>query len=495
MYAPVSRLALLLLIFILAAGCANIVPPSGGDKDITPPRLIKVSPADSGFNVRTSRIRFDFDEYITVTDAGTQVIISPLLPVPPVVTSFNKHVTIVVPDSLLEPNTTYRITLGNAVRDLNENNVYKGRSYIFSTGAYFDSLSLSGNVTDATTGLPDTTTTILLYNAQDGDSAVVKKRPLYATHVDGSGNFTFQGLPGRRFNIYALRDKNANLVFDDPTEWVAFREGEVLPGQDSSSNIALSVFPAAGADTVNATGASRGGFRREASRRTPGSVGYNVAVDTSDTKKRSQDINRPLEIIFAGSLGQMDAGKFFLSYDSTGITTEAAVKVQQDTVRRLITLATPWAENTLYTLRLQKGFAKDTAGADYLPGRYTFRTKRVDDYASLTIHLPTKYYGKGYVLQVTNETDTIYKQPVLDSNVALLRIPPGNYKLLIIEDRNGNGIWDTGDLLARKQPERIIPFGRTILLKPGWENQQDFEPPTSAPPAKSPQKSSPDMLR
>jgi hypothetical protein len=47
--------------------------------------------------------------------------------------------------------------------------------------------------------------------------------------------------------------------------------------------------------------------------------------------------------------------------------------------------------------------------------------------------------------------------------------------MLIIVDANGNGKWDSGDLLARRQPEMVIPHKGSILLKAGWENTIDFE--------------------
>ncbi len=475
------RFLLSAICMLLAAGCANIVPPSGGAKDVTPPKLVSVTPKDSLVNTRATKVRFDFDEYINLSDASSQVIISPLLPVPPTVASLGKHLTITVPDSLLEENTTYRITLGTAVRDLNENNIYKGKGYIFSTGAYFDSLSISGKVLDASTGLPDTAATIVLYNSAENDSAVTRKRPRYATHADAGGNFSLQGLPGRSFKIYALRDKNANLLFDDRTEWIAFNDSQVASGADTAAKITLRTFPQT-TDTVKPADASRKELPRN------NITGYNVLVDTSDIRRRSQDITAPLDIAFSKKMGHIEKEKIFLSSDSGGVTTEAVTNISLDSIGKLLSINTRWAENTIYTLRLQKGFAKDTAGNDLLPGRYVFRTRRDDDYAKLQIHMPTKYYGDGFVLQVTNETDTIYRKPILDSNISLVRIKPGNYKLLVIEDRNKNGHWDTGDLFGKKQPERVIPFERTIMLKPGWENQEDFESAPKPVPVKSPQK-------
>src|ERR1700749_5085302 len=111
---------LLLFIICFSTGCANIVPPAGGKKDVTPPKLLAVEPADSLLNTHVTRLEMHFDEFITISDVSKEVEISPILSMPPTVISLNKHVVIKIPDSLLEENTTYRISFGNAIKDVHE---------------------------------------------------------------------------------------------------------------------------------------------------------------------------------------------------------------------------------------------------------------------------------------------------------------------------------------------------------------------------------------
>ena len=44
---------------------------------------------------------------------------------------------------------------------------------------------------------------------------------------------------------------------------------------------------------------------------------------------------------------------------------------------------------------------------------------------------------------------------------------PGKYTIRITEDLNDNGFWDTGDVLARRQPERVrvfkLPSGSSVI--------------------------------
>ncbi len=472
----------LLLIVTALGGCANIVPPTGGEKDVTPPKLRSITPADSQRNTRIKKLELGFDEYITINDVAAQVHISPLLSIPLTVTATTKRVTVVIPDSLLQDETTYRITFGNAVRDLHEGNVWEGKGYTFSTGGHFDSLSLAGTVYNAHTGLRDSAMQVMLYASGDGDSAVVRHSPMYVVRTDAAGNFLLQGLPARSFRVYALRDANANLTFDGGAEWIGFYDSVVTPTPAGRADIILRAFPETLSDTA-APGSDlqrlgfRAGSRTVATPIPPGR--YVIGADTTDSKRRTQELTAPLRISFGRKpAAGITEGKIFLSADSAGATVEVPFRASAaDTTGLQYHIITPWKEDALYTLRLQKGFAKDSGGADLLPGRYTFRTKRDEDYGKLRVHLPARFYGRGHILQVSNERDTVYEQAVTDTIVNLPRIPPGVYRLRIIEDRNQNGRWDAGDLFLRRQPELVLPYGDAINLKAGWEQQIDFEEP------------------
>lgn len=55
------------------------------------------------------------------------------------------------------------------------------------------------------------------------------------------------------------------------------------------------------------------------------------------------------------------------------------------------------------------------------------------------------------------------KKTVIDS------LPTGEYQFRIIEDSNENGYWDTGNLIERRQPERILYYPEKIQLRANWD--------------------------
>ena len=143
--------SLLLIGAIGHSGCANIVPPTGGPRDTIPPRLIYVTPGDTTKHFNTNKIVFNFDEYIDPKDIRTELIVSPVPKVDPIVDSKLKTLTVKIKDTL-QPNTTYTLDFGKSIRDYNEGNILKNFRYVFTTGDHIDQGSIGGTVVVAMTG-------------------------------------------------------------------------------------------------------------------------------------------------------------------------------------------------------------------------------------------------------------------------------------------------------------------------------------------------------
>lgn len=489
MRAQKVRILYLLFFSVLLSSCANIVPPEGGEKDVTPPKLLSISPKDSLLNTRVTEIEMRFDEFLELKDATSEVRVSPVLPFPLDVRLTGKKVKVLIPDSLLNDNTTYRIDFGTAIRDLHESNAYKGSSFIFSTGGYFDSLMLSGKVINANTGTPADGVNVMVYLAKDGDSAIVKKKPIYITKTSGGGQFILPGMPEKEMFIYALKDANDNMIFDGDDEEIAFLNTSLLPQDSVASPTVLYLFKEKPIDTLGAEqkeqeGSNTGSRGRERKDKSELIMNYRVLVDTSDNERRTHDVNEPILITANKQIANFNKEKVFLSYDSASIEVEAICRVKIDsTDSTRLHIYTQWKEDALYTLRLQKGFIKDSTNEEAMPSKHSFRTKNDDDYAKLQINIPAKYKGEQYLLQLNKDKDTLYKKPVADTVVKIKRLNPGAYRIYLIIDKNKNGEWDTGSLLDKLQPEVVLPHKAEIPLKAGWENTEDFTPVLPIKPA------------
>ncbi len=212
---------------MLAAGCANIVSPEGGPKDLRPPAVLQADPPDRSLNLHAGQVRITFDEFLELKDLQSQLFISPPLGETPEVHLRGKSMLVDLPDSLTE-NTTYTLYFGNAIRDITEGNVLKDFTYSFSTGPVRDSLEMKGRLTDAYSGEAVADALICLYR-DAGDSLFTLRPPDYITRSRADGSFSVYNLPMDSFRVYALKDANANAYFDLPNEAIAFDALSFIP--------------------------------------------------------------------------------------------------------------------------------------------------------------------------------------------------------------------------------------------------------------------------
>src|SRR5690606_4021479 len=127
--------------------CAKRGSPTGGPKDLAPPVLLRSEPPNLSTNFKSNKIRLYFDELIKLEDVQNQMVVSPPFKHPAEITPQgipSKYIEIIIKDTLRE-NTTYTVNFGQSIVDNNEGNPNPFLSYVFSTGDYLDSLSLSGS--------------------------------------------------------------------------------------------------------------------------------------------------------------------------------------------------------------------------------------------------------------------------------------------------------------------------------------------------------------
>jgi predicted DNA binding CopG/RHH family protein len=440
--------------------------PTGGPRDEQAPEIKKQSLNDSSLNFKGGKIDIEFNEFVKLQDIQNQLNITPFTKAMPKVTVRKRRVTIHLHDSMLMPNTTYRMTMGNAIQDIHEGNSYKDLDFTFSTGPYFDSLTLQGICIDASTGMPDTSAYILLYPANVPDSAFMKQKPLYAQKTV-QGAFRIEHLPNRDFRIFALQDNPRNYLYDAKGEHIAFYNSLVNPS-DTSLYVQLYSF----IETDSKDTASRKKMKTIGTSQTTKpetKISYTVNVDTSSKTKRSMDISQALKINCTNKLKDLDQAKIRLFQDDIF---DANATITIDTSGKAILLQTEWIQDALYTLKLLKGFAKDSANMQTEAGEFSFRTKKQSDYGYITV-LCEK--AETNMIELLKGGKVIAQKRASDTSVAFNLLLPDTYQLRILHDKNNNGKWDTGQFFGeKKQPELTDFWPNEITIKANWENKVDL---------------------
>lgn len=221
------RLFLPILFILVLSSCANIVSPTGGPQDKTPPKVVKSIPKQNETNFNNKVIEIKFDEYIILKDINNQLFISPPLEIKPDIKNKGKSLQIELKEELI-PNTTYIFNFGDAITDLHEGNPLNNFNLVFSTGNTVDSMSYSGSVIDALTSEPEKEAIVMLYEKKY-DSVPFLEKPIYISKTDSKGNFTFNNIKNQPLKIVAINDLNKNLRYNQYVEKIAFETNLVNP--------------------------------------------------------------------------------------------------------------------------------------------------------------------------------------------------------------------------------------------------------------------------
>ena len=136
----------------------------------------------------------------------------------------------------------------------------------------------------------------------------------------------------------------------------------------------------------------------------------------------------------------------------------------------------PWKTAGQYTLTIPAGAITDVAGLsnDSIVGKYTVLDP--EKFATVKIHVNGRDDGTKYIVQLLDGNNALKQErrDVTTGDIQFNYVPAGEIKFRIIEDRNGNGKWDTGNLVERRQPERAEIYANdegedTFATKTNWE--------------------------
>ncbi|MEG1607551.1 MAG: Ig-like domain-containing protein [Mucinivorans sp.] len=146
-------------------------------------------------------------------------------------------------------------------------------------------------------------------------------------------------------------------------------------------------------------------------------------------------------------------------------------------------LHSKWTEGDSYRLFIPDGVFNNIAYQSNDTLKSTFTVAKREKYGTLNISmLGDTSMKSSYILELVKPNSN--KKYSLVRRVADLRagqkfvmpfVDLGEYRLRVIEDRNHNGVWDTGSLTMRRYPERVRMWSEqasgvsTIVAKENWE--------------------------
>ncbi len=467
LFSTVVLSLLVIALYLLPQGCANPIAPSGGPKDTLAPVLVQALPKDASLNFTANKIVLTFNEYVDLQNMQENLLVSPTPKTNPIVESKLRTVTVRIKDTL-EPNTTYTINFGNAIKDINEGNVLKNFTYVFSTGSTIDSLELHGRVILAQTGKTDSSLVVMLHK-KDDDSAVIKERPRFITRLDSSGSFVFRHLPAGTFSVYALKDEGGQHRYLSKSQLFAFADERVNTAAKNAP-ITLYAYTEKEEEKKPATAAPAPAQKPNKAKDQDKRLRVRTNLQNGEL-----DLLGTLDLLFNDALKKFDSSKIQLLDDKykplTGYT------ITPDSTHKKFSFQYPWKENTPFIMILDKAFAEDSAGKK--PPRtdtLKFNTMKESEYGSARIRFNNLDMSRKPVLLLLQGEDIKFSEKIRGKEVYKKLFKPGDYEIRILYDTNDNGVWDAGQFFGKHiQPEKVQSVRKKLTVKANWDNEVTLE--------------------
>ncbi len=152
--------------------------------------------------------------------------------------------------------------------------------------------------------------------------------------------------------------------------------------------------------------------------------------------------------------------------------------VKMDSVGQKFMLDTLLNAESSYIIRFPDSVFFGYSGKTNDTTQINFNVPAEDQYGHLYVDFAVPDSTKQYIVQLMNEKEIVLKQLVLKASQRLHfpYLSPVKYLIKIIEDRNFNGRWDTGDYLKNQQPERVNYFPKEIEIRANWDVEESWSP-------------------
>ncbi|MCC6722527.1 MAG: Ig-like domain-containing protein [Bacteroidia bacterium] len=504
----------LIILFILIYSCATVVPPSGGNKDVLPPMLIKANPINGNTNIFPNKITLYFDELISKAQTNDNFIFSPSINYKPKFSIIKNKLNIFIQKDSLKQNTTYNIELNNFVMDINEGNILDNLSYTFSTGSFLDSLCIIGKCINSYTNEPIKKTKALLVSNSLNSQ--------YQTLSDKSGNLKFNNLRKDNYFLTVYVDNNNNNYIDTKELFnikkISFENSKeidlknillyykypsdslqlkVLKAQYLNQNTIsikfnrpinndddvvyeinnllskknkeivktvekdsfLIFFPFIENDTINLKIKTNNKLSninlKQPKNKTK--LLLNLQLKTSKT-------NNNLPVIFESNIpiASINSENILIN----GIKTEKDVEII-NSKKILIKNITSFPAQIVF----KKKSLKDINGYENYCDTFIVEKANAEETGNISlIVLDTIDKNKRIILlTISNENYEYFLKSFTNEILYFKNIIPGNYNINIIFDENSNGVLDIGNIEDGKNPERHLKLNNFLNIKPNWD--------------------------
>lgn len=195
-----------------------------------------------------------------------------------------------------------------------------------------------------------------------------------------------------------------------------------------------------------------------------------VSVDAPS----AMDVYKNIRLNFDEPVARFDSAAIHLEQKVDSLWKDVSFAFQRDTSQlRSFELAANWEPGQEYKFRV------DSTAFHGLYGLFTdkieqsFKVRSLEEYGAIYFNIAGAD-SIAFVELLDGQDKPIRHAKVVDGQADFYYLNPGKYYACLVNDTNGNGVWDTGSYAEKRQPEMVYYYPQELELKANWELEQDW---------------------
>lgn len=191
----------------------------------------------------------------------------------------------------------------------------------------------------------------------------------------------------------------------------------------------------------------------------------------------SMDIYDYITLTFNEPLRSIDAGMLHLRQKVDTLWKEMEFELVRDSLDHKIYNIYPqadWEFENSYTFEMDSTACVGLYGLWTDKIRKEFKIKKQEDYGAIFFNI-NGIEGSSFVELLDAQDKVLRSVPLENGKADFYFLNPGKYGARLIHDRNGNGVWDTGNFAEKIQPEEVYYYWQLIELKANFELTQTWD--------------------
>lgn len=189
------------------------------------------------------------------------------------------------------------------------------------------------------------------------------------------------------------------------------------------------------------------------------------------------DLNRNITLKFEEPVAHIDTSAIHMAVKIDSLWEDIPFIFQTDSILpRQYQILADWQPGKEYRMQI------DSLAIQGLYGLYTdkventLKVKTLEDYGTLYLNITGA--GPHAIVQLLNSSDAIVRQqPISRQNTCDFYFlqPNTKYYIRLFNDDNQNGVWDTGNYEAKRQPEEVFYFPKVWEMKANFEFEETWD--------------------